>query len=185
MMKLSGTRTETNLKAAFAGESQARNKYFYFAAKAKEEGHDALARYFEETAVNEQEHAKIWLKFLDGIGSSADNLQTAIDGEHHENLEMYPSFAKTAREEGFEPVAWLFDQVADIEKNHEKDFRRFLEKLASPTTTAAATVVLPDKWKCDNCGNVITEKSAPTSCGVCGNVDVAWSGYKAFKQVTY
>ena len=176
MANLSGSKTEANLKTAFAGESQARGRYFYFATKAKEEGYGAVARYFEETAVNEQEHAKLWFKFLGGIGSTGDNLRAAIEGESAENSDMYPSFAKTAKEEGFGDIAQLFEQIGAIEKTHEEHFKKLLDNLGKG---AAA----PDTWKCDNCGNIIVAKSAPTTCPVCGNSDIAWSGYKAYKQV--
>jgi len=175
MANLGGSKTEANLKAAFAGESQARNKYFYFAAKAKEEGYGAVARYFEETAVNEQEHARMWCKYLNGIGSTADNLKTAIAGENGEHTEMYPSFAKTAKEEGFNEIAERFEQVAAIEKTHEEHYKHLLDNLGKGTVTQ-------DVWKCDNCGNIIKAKSAPSTCPVCGNADIAWSGYKAYKQ---
>ena len=176
MANLNGSKTEANLKAAFAGESQARGKYFYFAAKAKEDGFGKVARYFEETAQNEQEHAKLWFKYLNGIGSTADNLKEAIAGEHYENAEMYPLFAKTATEEGFTEIAKRFEQVGVIEKTHEEHYKQLLNTLGKES--------LPDTWKCDNCGNIITAKSAPSTCSVCGNADIAWSGYKAYKQVT-
>ena len=175
MANLIGSKTQANLRAAFAGESQARGKYFYFAAKAKEEGYGAVARYFEETAVNEQEHAKLWFKFLGGIGSTEENLKAAIAGENAENSEMYPSFAKTAKEEGFDEIAQLFDQVGAIEKTHEAHYKLLLDNLGKGGA--------PDTWKCDNCGNIIAAKAAPTTCPVCGNADIAWSGYKAYKQV--
>lgn len=175
MAHLNGSRTEANLKAAFAGESQARGRYFYFAAKAREEGYASAARYFEETAVNEQEHAKIWFKLLDGIGNTQENLKAAIEGEHGENSEMYPSFAKTAREEGFEDIAKRFEQIAGIEKTHEEAFRKLLAALGKSETPPE------DAWKCDNCGNIIGAKNAPAACPVCGNADVAWSGYRAYK----
>lgn len=178
MKNLNGTKTEANLREAFAGESQARSKYFYFAAKAREEGHDAAARYFEETAVNEQEHAKIWFKFLTGIGATKDNLQTAITGEHSETSQMYPDFAKTAKEEGFDEIAALFEKIATIEKSHEDHFRLLLNQLGSQA-------IMRDKWKCDNCGNIIAAKNPPESCPVCGNSDIPWSGYKAYKNVTF
>jgi rubrerythrin len=175
MSNLKGSKTEANLKAAFAGESQARGKYFYFAAKAKEEGYGNAARYFEETAVNEQEHAKLWFKYLDGIGSTEVNLKTAIDGENVENSDMYPGFAKTAKEEGFADIAKRFEQVGGIEKTHEEHFKALLANLKKGATA--------DEWKCDNCGNIISAKNAPSTCPVCGNSDISWSGYKAYKQV--
>jgi len=176
MANLSGSKTEANLKAAFAGESQARGRYFYFAAKAKEEGYGSVARYFEETAVNEQEHAKLWLKFLNGIGSTEENLKAAINGEHGETTEMYPSFVKTAKEEGFDDIAKRFEQICAIEKTHEEHFKRLLETLGKGSAS-------PDSWKCDNCGNIIAAKSAPATCPVCGNADIGWSGYKAYKPL--
>jgi len=175
MISFIGSKTQANLRAAFAGESQARGKYFYFAAKAKEEGYGAVARYFEETALNEQEHAKLWCKFLGGISSTEENLKAAIAGENAENTQMYPSFAKTAIEEGFSEIAQRFEQVGAIEKTHEEHFKRLLDTLGKGAS--------PDAWKCDNCGNIISAKSAPTTCPVCGNADIAWSGYKAYKQV--
>ena len=177
MGKITGTRTEDNLKAAFAGESKARGKYYYFAAKAREEGYGAVSRFFEETAVNEQEHAKLWLKLLNGIGSTKENLQTAIDGEHKENTNMYPDFAKVAREEGFEDIAKMFESVAEIEKHHEERFKHLLGKLDSVT-------VMPNKWECKNCGNVVHAKDAPVTCPVCNHANENWSGYKAYKQMS-
>jgi len=175
MVNLKGSKTEANLKAAFAGESQARGKYFYFAAKAKEEGYGQVGRYFEETAQNEQEHAKLWFKYLGGIGTTADNLKAAISGEHEENTDMYPTFAKIAADEGFTEIAQRFEQVAAIEKTHEAHYKLLLDTLGKTSS--------PDAWKCDNCGNIITAKTAPSTCPVCGNADIAWSGYKAYKQV--
>ena len=175
MASLKGSKTEANLKAAFAGESQARNKYIFFAAKAKAEGYGNVARYFEDSAVNEQEHAKLWFKYLDGIGSTEENLKCAIEGEKAEAGEMYPDFAKTAKEEGFGDIAERFTQVGHIEKSHEGSFKRFLETLGK----AAAQ----DVWKCDNCGNIINAKNAPSTCPVCGNADIGWSGYKAYRQI--
>jgi len=176
MANLNGSKTEANLKAAFAGESQARGKYFYFAAKAKEEGFGKAAAYFEETAQNEQEHAKLWFKYLSGIGSTAENLSAAIAGEHSESADMYPSFAKTAKEEGFTDIAQRFEQVAAIEKTHEEKYKKLLETLGRDSP-------ISDSWKCDNCGNIIAAKSAPSTCPVCGNSDIAWSGYRAYKQI--
>ena len=177
MANLSGSKTEENLKAAFAGESQARGKYFYFAARAKEDGYGNVARYFEETAINEQEHAKLWFKYLNGIGSTQDNLKAAIDGENFESTEMYPGFAKTAKDEGFSEIAQRFEQVAAIEKTHVEHYKKLLDNLGT-----GGGSILSDAWKCDNCGNIIAAKSAPSTCPVCGNSDIAWSGYKAYKQ---
>jgi rubrerythrin len=174
MNKLQGSKTEANLKAAFAGESQARNKYAFFAAKAKEEGYPSAARYWEDSAVNEREHAKLWFNYLGLCGSTADNLKASIEGEKAEAGEMYPAFAKTAREEGFDEIAKRFEQIGAIEKTHEEHFKKLLANLDK----AAAA---PDVWKCDNCGNIINAKSAPSACPVCGNADIAWSGYKAYK----
>jgi len=180
MTNLRGTRTETNLQAAFTGESKAHASYLRFAEKAKEEGHSALAHYFETTAANEQEHAKIWLKFLGGagpdkaainadqikVGSSKDNIQSAINGETYENSEMYPFFAKAAREEGFESIAKLFDQVSIIEKSHAQYFKILLDKINSAAPGSLA--VSQGKWKCDKCG-FLAEKDAPASCPVCNS----------------
>ncbi|MDR0551745.1 MAG: rubrerythrin family protein [Spirochaetaceae bacterium] len=176
MSKLPGTKTELNLKAAFAGESQARNKYIFFAAKAKEEGFANVARYFEDSAVNEQEHAKLWFKYLDGIRCTADNLKEALSGEENEAGEMYPAFAKVARDEGFEEIANRFEQIANIERTHGEHFKKMLNELGKCAPAK-------DVWKCDNCGNIINAKSAPNTCPVCGNADIAWSGYKAYKLV--
>jgi len=181
MKNLDGTKTEANLTAALADESKAHASYMRFAARAKEEGHDAVALYFATTAVNEQEHAKVWLRFLGGsiqdkgainadqikVGSSNDNLQAAINGETYESSEMYPSFAKAAREEGFDIIAKLFDQVSEIEKSHADYFKNLLEKLDSP---AAAPSVSLDRWKCDKCGFIAALKNTPVgTCPVCGN----------------
>ena len=177
MEKITGTRTEDNLKAAFAGESQARGRYHYFAVKAREEGYDVVSRFFEETAVNEQEHAKLWFKLLSGIGATKENLQVAIDGEHMENTSMYPDFAKVAREEGFESIAKMFESVSEIEKHHEEQFKILLGKhdyiKAAPSNS----------WKCKNCGNVVHAKEAPGTCPVCSHANENWSGYKAYKQI--
>jgi rubrerythrin len=163
---------------AFAGESQARGRYYYFAAKAREEGYGAVARYFEETAVNEQEHAKLWFKFLRGIGSTKENLQVAINGENVESSKMYPEFAKVAREEGFEDIAKMFESVAGIEKNHEEHFKLLLGQHDS------VVAVVPNRWKCNNCGNIVHAKMAPGTCPVCSYADIGWSGTKAYKQIT-
>jgi rubrerythrin len=175
MAILKGSKTEANLKTAYAGESQARNKYVFFAGKAKAEGYGNVARYFEDSALNEQEHAKLWFKYLDGINSTEDNLKAAIEGEKAEAGEMYPGFAKTAKEEGFAEIAERFEQVGNIEKSHEEMFKRFLETLDKG--------VPQDAWKCDNCGNLINAKSAPSTCPVCANSDIGWSGYKAYTKV--
>jgi len=177
MKKLAGTKTESNLKAAFAGESQARGKYYYFAAKAREEGYDNVAHYFEETAVNEQEHAKIWFNFLGGVNSTKENLQAAISGEHEENSVMYPDFAKVAREEGFDNIAELFEKIGEIEKSHEEGFKLLLGQ-------ANAEIDLPNRWKCNNCGNIVAAKQAPDTCPVCNHSGIPWSGYKAYRRIS-
>jgi rubrerythrin len=176
MANLRGSKTEANLKTAYAGESQARNKYVFFAAKAKAEGYGNVARYFEDSALNEQEHAKLWFKFLNGIGSTEDNLKAAIEGEKAESGEMYPGFAKIAKEEGFTDIAERFEQVGHIEKTHQVSFERFLENLGKGAPAQ-------DAWKCDNCGNIVNAKSAPSVCPVCGNSDIGWSGYKAYRLI--
>jgi len=179
MQNFKGTKTEANLKAAFMGESKANASYVCFAAKAKEEGHDAVARYFQATGLNEREHAKIWQRFLGiedpavinpdqiKVGSTKDNLQAAINGETYETTEMYPSFAKTAKEEGFNVVARLFDQVAGIEKSHADYFKGLLDRLGS--SGAASAAAAQNKWKCDKCGFLSSEKDAPASCPVCNS----------------
>jgi rubrerythrin len=177
MANLKGSKTEANLKAAYAGESQARGKYVYFAAAARAEGYTQVAQTFEEFAVNEQEHAKLWCKLLGGIGSTAENLKAAIDGEHAETTEMYPAFAKTAEEEGFADIAKQFKQVAGIEKCHEAKFNKLAGNLQK---TAAGGAVA---WKCTNCGNIVEAKNGPSACPVCGNADIAWSGFKAFTPI--
>ena len=130
-MELKGSKTEANLMAAFAGESQARNKYTYFASQAKKDGYEQIAAIFEETAHNEKEHAKMWFKELGGIGSTADNLKAAADGENYEWTDMYEEFAKTAKEEGFDRIAYLFEAVGRIEKEHEERFKKLLERRKS------------------------------------------------------
>ncbi|MDR2613731.1 MAG: rubrerythrin family protein [Candidatus Accumulibacter sp.] len=177
MANFKGSKTEGNLKKAFAGESQARGSYVYFAAKAREEGYSNVARVFEEFAVNEQEHAKLWFKELGNLGSTPDNLKAAIAGEEAETTVMYPEFAKIAEEEGFKDIAAKFRQVADIEKTHEVQFRKLLDNLKKDSEFKT------DGWKCKNCGHSLNAKSAPPTCPVCGNTDIAWSGYKAFAAV--
>ncbi|MDR0663244.1 MAG: rubrerythrin family protein [Spirochaetaceae bacterium] len=174
MANLKGSKTEQNLQAAFAGESQARGKYFYFAAKAKEEGYTRVARIFEETGNNEYEHAKIWFKYLEGIGSTADNLKASAAGENYEWTDMYASFAKTAREEGFAEIAERFEQVGAIEKQHEARYKKLLETLGKATGGDFSA------WHCVNCGNVINAKAAPNKCPVCGYADIPWSGASAY-----
>jgi rubrerythrin len=176
MANLKGSKTEKNLQAAFAGESQARGKYFYFAAKAKEEGYTRIARVFEETGNNEYEHAKIWLKYLDGIGSTTDNLKTAAVGENYEATDMYIDFAKTAKEEGFAEIAERFEQVAAIEKQHEARYKKLFENIGKNAPEGGNF----QAWECVNCGNTINAKSAPNKCPVCGYADIPWSGATAY-----
>jgi rubrerythrin len=178
MATLKGSKTEANLQTAFAGESQARGKYVYFAAKAREEGFGKAAQFFEEAALNEQEHAKIWFKYLDGIGDTEANLKTAVAGEKYEWTDMYAGFAKTAREEGFEDIAKRFEQIAAIEKVHEERYLKLLEAIKKgPDSTAYAA------WKCTSCGHTETTPKAPTTCLVCSNADVPYSGYRAFAKI--
>ncbi len=166
MSKYAGTKTEKNLWEAFAGESQARNKYSYFASKAKKDGYEEIAAIFEETANNEKEHAKIWFKKLEGIGTTAENLKAAACGEHDEWTEMYPRMAKEAKEEGFDDLAFLFSAVADIEKNHEERYKRLLAAVEEDTVFTAQEDVV---WVCRNCGHEYVGKNAPKVCPVCAH----------------
>lgn len=168
MPDLKGTRTEANLMAAFAGESQARNKYTYFASKAKKEGFEQIAAIFEETAQNEKEHAKIWYKLLKGgdIPSTTDNLKEAADGENYEWTDMYDKFAKEAKEEGFDHIAFLFEEVGKIEKEHEERYLKLLENVKDGLVFSKDG----DKiWKCRNCGHIVVGKEAPGVCPVCNH----------------
>ncbi len=165
MADLKGTKTEANLQAAFAGESQARNKYTYFASKAKKDGYVQIAAVFEETANNEKEHAKLWYKLLNGgIGSTEENLRAAADGENHEWTDMYETFAKEAREEGFDEIARLFEGVAAIEKEHEERYRKLLANIEEELVFSKDGDVV---WQCANCGHVCIGKKAPEVCPVC------------------
>lgn len=164
MDNLKGTKTEANLLAAFAGESQARNKYSYFASKAKKDGFVQIASIFEETANNEKEHAKIWFKLLEGIGTTSDNLKAAAEGEHYEWTDMYVNFAKEAKEEGFDRIAYLFEQVAKIEKEHEERYRKLLSNVEGDLVFSKDGDVI---WECANCGYVHIGKKAPEMCPVC------------------
>ena len=166
MSKYAGTKTEANLMEAFAGESQARNKYTYFASKAKKEGYEEIAAIFEETANNEKEHAKMWFKKLGGIGTTAENLKAAAGGENGEWTEMYPRMAKEAREEGFDDVAALFEGVAAIEKNHEARYKRLLAALEGDAVFNDEEEVV---WICRNFGHEYVGKSAPKVCPVCAH----------------
>ena len=165
-MDLKGTKTEANLKAAFAGESQARNKYSYFASQARKDGFEQIAAIFEETAQNEKEHAKIWFKELGGIGNTADNLKAAADGENYEWTDMYDEFAKTTKEEGFDRLAYLFEAVGKIEKEHEERFKKLLENVEDGKVFEAGEVKI---WKCRNCGHIVVGTKAPEVCPVCNH----------------
>ena len=167
-MELKGSKTEQNLMAAFAGESQARNKYTYYASKAKKEGYEQIAAIFEETALNEKEHAKMWFKILhdDGIPSTLENLADAAAGENYEWTDMYAGFAKTAREEGFTKIAYLFEEVAKIEKEHEERYKKLLGNIQDGIVFSRDG----DKiWKCRNCGHICIGKEAPGVCPVCAH----------------
>ena len=165
-MDLKGSKTEANLKAAFAGESQARNKYTYFANAAKKEGFEQLSAIFLETAENEKEHAKKILKTLNGIGNTKENLKQAAEGEDHEWKSMYPEFAKIAKEEGFAEIANLFSRLIEIEKEHHKRYLALLENLNKERVFNRETKV---RWKCRNCGYIYEGKDAPESCPLCAH----------------
>ncbi len=162
--ELKGTKTEKNLWEAFAGESQARNKYTYFASVAKKEGYQQIAEIFEETANNEKEHAKIHFKLLQGIGNTIENLKDAATGENEEWTDMYPRMAKDAREEGFEDIAKIFDGIAVIEKEHEERYKKLLENIEKGVVFKKESQV---KWKCRNCGHIHEGNEAPEVCPVC------------------
>lgn len=163
---LQGTKTLENLLAAFAGESQARNKYTYFASKAKKDGYEQIAAIFEETANNEKEHAKMWYKIMEGIGSTPENLQAAADGEAYEWTEMYPGFAKTAKEEGFDDIAKAFELVAAIEKEHEERYKALLAKVKDGVVFSSDGDAI---WQCRNCGHIVVGPKAPEVCPVCNH----------------
>ncbi|MCI5801906.1 MAG: rubrerythrin family protein [Oscillospiraceae bacterium] len=164
MMNLKGTKTEANLMTAFAGESQARNKYTYFASKAKKEGFEQIAALFTETANNEKEHAKIWFKLLNGIGTTAENLKAAAEGENYEWTDMYAQFAKEAKEEGFDHIAYQFEAVGKIENEHEERYRALLHNVDTEEVFKKTGVVI---WQCSNCGHIHVGESAPEVCPVC------------------
>ena len=164
--KYSGTQTEKNLEAAFAGESQARNKYTYFASKAKKEGFEQIASLFQKTADNEKEHAKMWFKELDGIGNTAQNLLAAAEGENYEWTDMYDGFAKTADEEGFHDLAAKFRLVAAIEKSHEERYRALLHNVEAAEVFAKSEVKV---WECRNCGHIVVGEKAPEICPACAH----------------
>ena len=164
--KYKGTKTEFNLQAAFAGESQARNKYTYFASKAKKEGFEQIAALFLKTAYNEKEHAKMWFKELNGIGNTAENLSAAADGENCEWTDMYEEFAKTAEEEGFTELAAKFRAVGAIEKHHEERYRALLKNVETSQVFEKSTVKV---WECRNCGHIVVGTKAPDVCPVCNH----------------
>jgi rubrerythrin len=164
MKDLKGTKTEKNLWEAFAGESQARNKYTYFASKAKKDGYVQIAKIFEETAANEKEHAEIWFKLLNGIGSTAENLKSAAEGENYEWTDMYDQMAKDAREEGFDHIAFLFEEVGKIEKEHEERYRKLLANVEGGLVFSRDGDMI---WQCSNCGHIHVGKQAPEVCPVC------------------
>lgn len=163
--KYAGTQTERNLEAAFAGESQARNKYTYFAARARQEGFEQIAQIFETTASNEKEHAEIWFKELGGIGATSQNLKNAAEGENFEWTNMYKEFAKTADEEGFTELAAKFRLVAEIEKHHEERYRALLNNVEMQEVFKKSSVKV---WECRNCGHIVVGTEAPQTCPVCG-----------------
>ena len=164
--KYSGTQTEKNLRAAFSGESEARNKYTYFASKAKKEGFEQIAALFLKTADNEKEHAKLWFKELNGIGDTAENLGAAADGENYEWTDMYAGFAKTAEEEGFPELAQKFRQVGEIEKQHEERYRALLRNVETQQVFEKSEVKV---WECRNCGHIVVGTKAPEVCPVCAH----------------
>ena len=166
MKELKGSKTEANLKTAFSGESEARNKYTYFASVAKKEGYQQIAAIFEETAANEKEHAKMWFKELGGIGTTAENLLSAAEGENYEWTDMYDRFAKEAEEEGFERIATLFRGVAAIEKEHEERYRKLLANVKEGEVFEKGSVVI---WQCRNCGHIVVGTKAPDVCPVCNH----------------
>ena len=166
MSKYKGTQTEKNLMEAFAGESQARNKYTYFASKAKKEGFEQIAEIFQKTADNEKEHAKLWFKELEGIGDTAQNLLAAAEGENYEWTDMYEGFAKTAEEEGFKALAMKFRLVAAIEKRHEERYRALLKNVEMQEVFAKSDVKV---WECRNCGHLVVGEKAPEICPTCAH----------------
>ena len=165
-MELKGSKTEKNLQTAFAGESQARNKYTYFASKAKKEGYEQISAIFTETAANEKEHAELWFKYLGGIGTTAENLKAAAAGENEEWTDMYVRFANEAKEEGFDDIAARFAGVGAIEKEHEKRYLTLLKDLEEGKVFKKDGVVI---WKCRNCGHIHVGTEAPSICPVCAH----------------
>ena len=165
-MNLKGTKTEQNLMTAFAGESQARNKYTYFASVAKKEGYEQIAAIFQQTADNEKEHAKLWFKALGGIGDTAANLLAAAEGENYEWTDMYDTFAKEAEEEGFKALAFQFRAVAAIEKAHEERYRKLLANVEMQKVFEKSEITM---WECRNCGHLVMGVKAPEICPVCAH----------------
>ena len=165
-MELKGSQTEKNLQTAFAGESQARNKYTYYASKARKEGYEQIAAIFEETALNEKEHAKLWFKYLHGgdVPTTTENLLDAAEGENFEWTDMYDGFAKTAKEEGFNDLAFLFEAVGKIEKAHEERYRKLLKNIEDKVVFSNEGDAI---WVCRNCGHIVVGKQAPQMCPVC------------------
>ena len=166
MSKYAGTQTEKNLRAAFSGESEARNKYTYFASKAKKEGFEQIAALFEKTANNEKEHAKMWFKELGGLSDTADNLLSAAEGENYEWTDMYKGFAETAEAEGFPELAAKFRMVAEIEKHHEERYRALLRNVETAQVFEKSEVKV---WECRNCGHIVVGTKAPQVCPVCAH----------------
>ena len=166
--KYAGTETEKNLRNAFSGESEARNKYTYFASVAKKEGYEQIAALFRDTADNEKEHAKMWFKLLNGgeIGTTAENLNAAADGENYEWTDMYAEFAKIAKEEGFDHIAYLFEEVGKIEKEHEERYRKLLVNVKDGLVFSREGDRI---WQCRNCGHIVIGKEAPKVCPVCNH----------------
>ena len=167
-MELKGSRTEENLRTAFAGESQAHTKYLYYASKASKDGYVQIGKMFEETARNEKEHAKIWFKLLHdgGVPSTEENLADAAAGKNYEWTDMYAGFAKTAREEGFDEIAFLFEKVGAIEKTHEERYRKLLKNIQDDVVFSRDGDVI---WECSNCGHIVIGKKAPEVCPVCNH----------------
>ena len=166
MPELKGSKTEANLWTAFAGESQARNKYTYFASKAKKDGYVQISKIFEETAANEKEHAEIWFKLLGGIGTTAENLLAAAQGENYEWTDMYAQMAATAKEEGFDHIAFLFEEVGKIEKEHEERYRKLLANVEGGLVFSRDGDMI---WQCSNCGHICVGPKAPEVCPVCAH----------------
>ena len=166
MPELKGSKTEANLWTAFAGESQARNKYTYFASKAKKDGYVQISKIFDETAANEKEHAEIWCKLLEGIGTTAENLKAAAEGENYEWTDMYATMAKEAKEEGFDHIAFLFEEVAKIEKEHEERYLKLLANVEGGIVFSRDGDMI---WQCSNCGHIHVGKQAPEVCPVCAH----------------